>query len=120
MEKKNGTARSTGLDGEKLAEEYLKNKDFRVLERNYRHKRAEIDLIVRRNDLIVFVEVKTRKNKAFGNPEEFVSDLQAARIMEASESYLEKIEWQYQVRFDIVAITLKPKLEITHFEDGIF
>lgn len=61
-----------GAKGEELAGEYLKNRGFEILERNYRYKRKEIDLIVRDKNTVVFVEVKAGRSKKFGLPLEKV------------------------------------------------
>lgn len=119
MKSKKGNTLTIGTDGERLAEQYLIDKGYTLLERNYRYRRSEIDLIMHTGNLIAFVEVKTRKNKAFGNPEEFVSDLQAERIMEAAENYVLTNALSEDFRFDVVAIILYPVVEITHFEDAI-
>ncbi|MFA0962440.1 YraN family protein [Roseivirga sp. BDSF3-8] len=119
MQRKKAGTLDIGADGEHLAESFLKKKGYRVLDRNFRYKRGEIDLIVQKDNLIAFVEVKTRKNKVFGNPEEFVSDVQAERIMEVAEYFIHKHAWAHLIRFDIVAITQKPRLEIVHLEDAI-
>lgn len=106
-----------GKKGEQHAEDYLLKQGFTVLERNYRHKRAEIDLIVRKEQLLVFVEVKYRTSVSFGFPEEFVSEAQAGRIKEAAENYLELVRWNGAIRFDIIAIS-GDRLEIEYFQDA--
>jgi len=104
-----------GVKGEQEAIAFLKAKGYEILASNYRYKRCEIDLIVKQNNLLVFVEVKKRKNNRFGNPEDFVSNAQQNRIQQASEEYIATINWQGRIRFDIVAINGK---EIFHIEDG--
>lgn len=109
----------TGGIGEKLAAEFLMAKGFKVVARNYRWGKSEIDLIVQQKDWLIFVEVKTRSSAAWGEPESFVSDLQRRMIYQAAEEYIFKINWQGNIRFDIVSV--KPGLppEIVHFEDAI-
>ena len=109
-----------GQRGEIIAAEFLKRKGFVVVARSYRHRRNEVDLIVRQENMLVFVEVKLRKNAAFGHPEAFVSEQQAQRITEAAEHYLHETNWEGNIRFDIIAITLQPKLAIKHFEDAFY
>lgn len=106
----------SGNHAESLAEAQLEKNNFEILEKNYRYKRAEIDLIAKQEALILFVEVKYRRNEKFGYPEEFVSPNQQRLILEAADHYLQKIEWEGMVRFDIMAVN--SKLEITHFEDA--
>jgi putative endonuclease len=109
----------TGKLGENLAAEFLSSKGFEVVVRNYRYQRGEIDLIVRRGDWTIFVEVKTRTSDSFGQPEEFVTLQQANRIFAAAEAYIYATDWQGHVRFDIVSIKLGEIPEIVHFEDAI-
>jgi putative endonuclease len=109
----------TGSLGENLAAQFLIGKGFRVVARNYRCRRAEIDLIVQRKDWLIFVEVKTRNSNAYGEPESFVDALQRKLIYDAAEEYIYKTGWQGNIRFDIVSV--KPGIvpEIVHFEDAI-
>ena len=109
----------TGAIGENLAAEYLMKKGFRVMARNYRSRKAEIDLIVQRDNWLVFVEVKTRNSNAWGEPESFVNSLQRRLIYEAAEEYIFKKDWQGHIRFDIVSVKPGPVPEIVHFEDAI-
>ncbi|MFZ1807046.1 MAG: YraN family protein [Cyclobacteriaceae bacterium] len=108
-----------GFEGEDLAIAFLKKKGYRLLERNYRYKRSEIDLIVEKDNWLVFVEVKTRSSIAFGFPEEFVDNKKAEKIMEGADQYMHVSNWNGNVRYDIVAIILKEdEPEIVHFEDA--
>ena len=107
-----------GKWGEQLAADFLMKKNFTVVARNYRYRRNEIDLIACLRNTLVFVEVKLRRNSAFGHPETFVSDAQAARIIRAAEHYLREVDWAGNIRFDIIAITLQPQVSIKHFEDA--
>ncbi len=81
--------KTKGKYGEDLAVSYLEEKGFEILERNYRYGRGEVDLIgLLDNDLLVFFEVKLRKNNAFGEPETFISRNQQQKIMAAAEDYI--------------------------------
>ena len=75
----------TGSTGENLAQEYLKNKNYTILFTNWRHKRSEIDIIAQDGKVIVFVEVKTRTNLSFGNPEDFVDANKMKKMQEAAK-----------------------------------
>lgn len=66
-------AQAFGQYAEIVAADYLVKKGFKILAQNFRYKRFEIDLIVKKDELIVFVEVKARKNNLFGHPEDFVN-----------------------------------------------
>lgn len=121
---------SLGKWGEALAENTLIAKGYEFMERNFRFKKHEIDLLFKQQikegpnigkELWVVVEVKTRKNNSLGYPEEFVSETQKASIHAALNHYLEKNGLGLPlIRFDIVAITIHPSgvPEIKHFEDA--
>jgi putative endonuclease len=111
----------TGTDGEDRAAEFLKQKGFVILERNYRFKKSEIDLIVSRGNWLVFIEVKTRTSTAFGHPEEFVDYHKKKMIFAGALEYMTVKNWQGNVRYDIVAITIvRGKTEIYHLEDAFY
>lgn len=108
-----------GRLGENLAATFLEERGWEIVARNYRYKKAEIDLIIRRDDWTIFVEVKTRSSTAFGQPEEFVDDYKARLIFDAAEEYIFSTNWLGKVRFDVVSITLTTPPEIVLFEDAI-
>ena len=111
----------TGRTGEQKAADWLIKRGFEVLERNYRHQKAEIDLIVRKPNLLVFVEVKTRSDTAFGMPEAAVTPVKAALIVSAADHYLSTIDWPHEIRFDIVSVVIKgDNTEIEHLEDAFY
>jgi putative endonuclease len=109
----------TGNKGENLAAEFLRKKGFEVVAKNWRFKRAEIDLIVKKENWIIFVEVKTRSSSSFGEPEEFVDDQKISKIFEAAEEYVYSTDWHGHIRFDIVSVKLGHEILIEHFEDAI-
>lgn len=109
----------TGNKGEQLAADFLIQKGFQVVRRNYRFRNAEIDLIVKRDNWLIFVEVKTRSSTSFGHPEEFVGVRQTRKIFEAAEEYIYSNDWHGHIRFDIVSVKLTFPPEIVHFEDAI-
>lgn len=109
---------NTGNRGENLAAEFLQRNGYELVARNYRYKHAEIDLIVKRNNVLVFVEVKTRSSSSFGEPEAFVDSKKAAKIFEGAEQYTYENNWNGNIRFDIVSVKSGPKPEVVHFEDA--
>lgn len=108
-----------GRIGENLAAEFFENKGFEVAARNYRHKKAEIDLIVKKDNWLLFIEVKTRTSAAYGFPEQFLFPYQVNRIFDAAEEFIYHIDWQGHIRFDVVSIILSKEPVIEHFEDAI-
>ncbi|MBS1487748.1 MAG: YraN family protein [Bacteroidetes bacterium] len=112
---------SKGKQGEKLAAEFLEKKGFEIVARNFRYRRSEIDLIVKKDNWLVFVEVKMRSSDAYGYPEDFVDNKKAKNIMEGAEEYTYQQNWQGNVRYDIVSIRdLSGEKEIVHIEDAFY
>lgn len=109
-----------GRRGEEMAVRFLKEKGLTLATKNYRHRRGEIDLVMRDRNTLVFVEVKLRRNANFGHPETFVDHAQAERIAEAADQYVHETGWEGNIRFDIVAITTQPQTTIEHFEDAFY
>ncbi|RTQ53626.1 YraN family protein [Hymenobacter gummosus] len=96
-----------GAAGEQAAADYYTAQGYAVVARNFRHGRAEIDLIVQqaRPPRLVFVEVKARTDLRYGYPEQFVTPAQQQRIRRAAEEYVFRHNWPHDVRFDILALT---------------
>ncbi|WP_299760265.1 YraN family protein [uncultured Pontibacter sp.] len=108
----------TGHLGENHAATYLREQGYTILRQNYRYRRAEIDIIAQKEDLLVFVEVKTRSTNRYGYPEEAVNNRKEAMLLSAAEEFILQEEWQYEVRFDIISVTLGSPLAIHHIEDA--
>lgn len=111
-----------GQAGEVAAVDFLMKLGFEVLARGYRHGRAEVDIVVRRGqELLVFVEVKTRSGGQFGTPETFVSARKKVLFRLAATHLQEELAWRGDIRFDILALTLLSHgFRIEHFEDAFF
>lgn len=94
-----------GNIGEELATNLLKKKKYKILERNYKNKIGEIDIIAEKDGVIVFVEVKERATLAFGRPIEAVDERKQNKIRRTAELYLmsKRKNWA-DVRFDVVEI----------------
>jgi|SRR5208283_733188 len=93
-----------GQEGEDIAADYLKGKGYKILHRNYRTPLGEADIIVSDNDILVFVEVKTRKGTSFGEPFEAVDFRKQGKIRKIALYYLKLHNFEKQVRFDVVSI----------------
>lgn len=110
-----------GEEGENIALHHLLKSGYTLLDQNWRCRKAEIDLIVKDGDVLVFVEVKTRKNNHFGEPEYFVSERQKALYRDAASQYMEDINHLWEIRFDIVSVIKNhEEVEITHFKDAFY
>ena len=89
-----------------MAAEWLLEKGFSIAEKNWRYKYWEVDIIASRGGVLHFIEVKTRRTKKFGHPEESVSRKKLLNLINASEAYLyQQPQWQ-RIQFDILAITI--------------
>ena len=110
-----------GKLGEDRATSFLLEKGYEIVARNHRYKKSEVDLICKRDGLLVFVEVKTRSSKAFGEPETFVSTSQQKAIVRAAEAYMLETNWPGDIRFDIIAIVVNKGFEeLVHLEDAFY
>ncbi len=100
-----GWRKTLGDQGEKYAASYLKRRGYRILERNYRTKRGEVDLVVQEGDTLVFVEVKTRRNAEYGSPQVAVNSQKQKQISHAAISYLQSHRcFDKPCRFDVIGI----------------
>ena len=109
-----------GAEGEALAARFLEQQGMRVLQRNYRYERGEIDIIVEDGEELVFVEVKARRTKSFGEPEDSVTPQKQDQIRSVAEGYLLEHGIQNTAcRFDVVAIFFHHgKAEINHLRNA--
>lgn len=111
----------TGKKGEKIARDWLEQKGFIILEQNWRCGKAEVDIIARNHQELIFVEVKTRSGNYFGNPEVFVTAQKEDLMARAASAYMEKIGYAGWIRFDIISVLVKDGLvSMQHFEDAFF
>lgn len=110
--------RATGDLGEDIAVRYLTKRGYELVERNYRTRHGELDLIARRGDTLVIVEVKLRRSTAYGDPLEAVTPRKQQAIRMMTEEYLSEKDPSFQdLRFDVVGILLRGKRpEISHVE----
>jgi len=109
-----------GAKGEKLASDFLENKGFKILEKNWRSGRYEIDIIAEEKNILVFIEVKTRTSDYYGYPEESVNTTKQEHILKAAEDYVIMHNINKEIRFDIVSIIINGNIEkIYHIEDAI-
>lgn len=100
--------RELGNQGELIAADYLLKKNYELLERNYKVKLGEIDLIARKKNIIVFVEVKTRKSLSYGFPSQAVDIRKQRKIIQVAQVYIANLGIQnYEFRFDIIEILWK-------------
>lgn len=112
--------RSTGTKGESLASEFLADHGYLILERNFRTKFGELDLICRRHDLYVFVEVKAKVGYDFGIPEDMITPTKLSKVRRMAEVYLQINNLYAPCRIDVVAIVFDTNLNVIslkHYEN---
>ncbi len=111
-----------GKRGEELAVSFLEKKGYQILEINWRYRRAEVDIIAMDGAILVFVEVKTRNDNHFGEPEVAVDQKKEELLATAGAAYMRRIEHDWEIRFDIISIIYKndQNFSIKHFEDAFF
>ncbi len=114
-------SRSKGDVGESMAENYLKNNGFRILQRKYYYDRGEIDLVAEDGAVLVFVEVKTRYSDSGSTPEESITPEKELYLKRTAEGYLleNKIELK-KCRFDLVAVEWEDKRPVIRHLRDIF
>jgi putative endonuclease len=107
----------TGKVGEEIAIEHLLKNGYKILRQNYRYHKAEVDIIAKKDDEIVFVEVKTRSADYLVEPECSVDKKKQKLLVSAAEFFLTDNEIEEWSRFDVVSVVLHPEgREIRHLE----
>ncbi len=108
-----------GSKGEDIAADYLKKKGYSILYRNYKTPYGEADIIIKDNDTVVFVEVKTRSNASFGQPFEAVNFKKQEKLKRIALFYLKNINRQIKIRFDVISINSEDgKNKIEHIKEA--
>lgn len=112
-----------GCWGEEQATQYLQQNGYEIIARNVRTPYGEIDVVARKDERMVFVEVKTRSTASFGFPEEAVTEEKIIHMIESAQSYLQEhadlnVVWQ----IDVIAVQKSSDVKdpvITHFENAV-
>ncbi|NIF05828.1 YraN family protein [Chryseobacterium sp. Tr-659] len=109
-----------GKIAEDMAADYLKKNGYKILTRNFRFQKAEVDIIAEKDDLLIIVEVKARSTDAFMLPQEAVTKTKIKSIVSAVNHYLEEFDKHNEVRFDIISVLPDEKrnLTIEHIADA--
>ena len=108
-----------GKWGEDVAAEYLREKGYLILERDWKSGRRDIDIIASDQQTVVFVEVKTRRNRLYGDPEEAIDYRKRQSLQSAINHYIKYSRIDSEVRFDIITIVgmIGGTPEIDHIKD---
>lgn len=96
----------TGKNGEVLALAYLTRNRFVILHTNWRHSHYEIDIIAHRDDILHFIEIKTRRSLKFGYPEESVTKKKLENLMNGAEAFLCQYPQWKRIQYDILSVNL--------------
>lgn len=108
-----------GKQGEEIAVKYLMDKGYEILERNWRNRHKEIDIIAKDGKELVIVEVKTRKSDNYGEPDLAVTKQKQRLLIYAANAYIYRSDLDIDTRFDIISIFFKDgKPVIDHIEDA--
>ena len=111
-----------GKSGEEIAAEYLENKGYNIIDRNFRCVLGEIDLIVKRKGILTFVEVKTRRKNTFGSPADAITYIKRKHMYKAAEYYILKNKIaKKDITLDVVEIYANSEkdIKIIHLERAI-
>ena len=115
------THNDLGNKGEEIAVDFLIKNNYKILEKNWRYKKAEVDIIALKKGVLAIVEVKTRSTDYFGNPQDFVNQKKINLLVDAVNEYVISKNLDVEVRFDIIAILKNSeKFEINHLKDAFF
>jgi putative endonuclease len=111
-----------GLRGENLACEFLVTKGYEIVARNWRFKRAEVDIIAKLGDIYVFIEVKAKTYDYYGDPSESITQRKEDFLIDAATQYCIEIGHGWEVRFDIISIIFHPNYSnsLNHYIDAFF
>ncbi|MFQ5807441.1 MAG: YraN family protein [Phycisphaerae bacterium] len=115
------TRSELGLQGERLAEAFLRKRGLKTLARRFATPVGEIDLVMREAETVVFVEVKTLRDRTFKDPQDQVKLPKQRKLLKAAQWFLNRKRWTDKpCRFDVVAVVLpeQDEPEIEHFPDA--
>ena len=101
------TSRERGIDAESACCTYLQQQGLKLLAKNYRSRRGELDLVMQEKDIVVFIEVRYRKNDAYGGAIESITQSKQQKLRATAEQYLQQETSLSNGRFDVVAMTKK-------------
>jgi putative endonuclease len=110
-----------GLEGELLAKNHLLAQHYEILAQNWRYRKYEVDIIARKDGILVFVEVKTRKNLTFGEPEQAVTRQKQNFLAAAANQYILENKTDLESRFDIITVTwVNNNPTVKHLEGAFY
>jgi putative endonuclease len=114
--------RGLGQHGEDLAARHLAAKGLEIVARNWRCETGELDLVAKDGICLAFVEVRTRRGRMLGTPEESITPAKQARLVNLAEAYVQAHDWEGDYRIDIIAVELDRRgrfLRLDHYENAV-
>ena len=113
--------RKFGIIGEKMAQKYLKDNKYEIIENNYYTRNGEIDIIASKNNYIIFVEVKTRTNEKYGRAREAVNKIKKIHMKKSAAIFLKENNFsRFTIRFDVIEVyMINGKCKINHIKQII-
>ena len=114
--------RGLGRRGEQLAAAHLEAKGFGIVARNWRCETGELDLVALDGECLVMVEVRTRRGRSMGSPEESITAAKQERLALLGLAYVQESEWVGDWRIDVVAIEMDRRgrvLRMAHYENAV-
>ena len=117
-----GKRKQLGATGERLAVEALQARGLEIVARNWRCPLGEIDIIAREGDVLAIIEVKTRRGRGAGTPEQGVDARKQRKLCELAQCYTENIGWEGDVRIDVVGVELSSRgklLRVSYWREAI-
>ncbi len=109
-----------GINGEQIAANFLQNKGYQIILRNWRYGKKEVDIVAAFGDMAILAEVKTRSSARIAYPEEAVTAQKQQHLRAAASGFLEQYPMYKHVRFDIVSVLMEANhvKQIIHFEEA--
>jgi putative endonuclease len=114
--------RGLGKRGEELAAQHLAAQGYEIVACNWRCEVGELDLVASDGDCLAFVEVRTRRGRAMGSPEESITPAKQAKLVELAEAYVQAHDWPGYWRIDVVAVEMDRRghlLRVDHYENAV-
>ena len=121
MKEKSGINNAFGDKGEQIAYNYLQKNGYTILEKNWRDKHREVDIIALKDNVLIIIEVKTRSSEYFERPQDAVNIKKQKLLIMAANSYVEINDFKGEVQFDIISIILqKNTKKLEHIQDAFY
>ena len=108
-----------GNIGEERAQAYLRSKGYKILHTNWQTGKLELDIVARKDEWLVVIEVKTRSTETFEHPEEAITIKKIRNIINATHEYIFQFDWKGETRFDVISVIPHGQsFNIEHIEDA--